>query len=44
MCENDSSNWDKYINQALTSYNVTPNIATAEHYFSLSMEKTPIYH
>ena len=26
----DPGNWDKYINQALTSYRITPNLATAE--------------
>ena len=30
LCEKDLSNWDKYINQVLTSYRVTPNFATAE--------------
>ena len=30
LCEKDPSNWDKYINQVLTSYRVTPNLATAE--------------
>ena len=30
LFEKDPSNWDKYINQGLTSYQVTPNLATAE--------------
>ena len=30
LCEKDPSNWDKYINQVLASYRVTPNLATAE--------------
>ena len=30
LYEKDSSNWDKYINQVLASYRVTPNLATAE--------------
>ena len=30
LCEEDLSNWDKYINQVLASYRVTPNLATAE--------------
>ena len=30
LCEEDPSNWDKYINQVLASYRVTPNLATAE--------------
>ena len=29
-CENDLDNWDKYINQVLASYCVTPHLATAE--------------
>ena len=35
LCEKDPSNWDKYINQVLTSYRVTPNLATAETPFFL---------
>ena len=30
LCENDADNWDKYINQVLASYHVTPHLATAE--------------
>ena len=30
LCKKDPTNWDKYINQVLTSYKVTPNLATAE--------------
>ena len=30
LCKKDPANWDKYINQVLTSYRVTPNPATAE--------------
>ena len=30
ICEKESSNWDKYINQVLASYRVTPNLATVE--------------
>ena len=30
LCQKDPRNWDKYINQVLTSYRVTPNLATAE--------------
>ena len=33
----DPTNWDKYINQVLTSYRVTPNLATPETPFFLSM-------
>ena len=35
LCEKDPSNWDKYLNQVLTSYRVTPNLATAETPFFL---------
>ena len=35
LCKKDLSNWDKYINQALASYRVTPNLATAETPFFL---------
>ena len=31
LCENDPANWDKYINQVLASYSITPNLATALH-------------
>ena len=44
MCEKDPSNWDKYINQVLASYSVTPNLAMTKHHFSSSMEETPTYH
>ena len=30
LCEKDPSNWDKYLNQVLTSYRVTPSLGTAE--------------
>ena len=33
LCEKDPANWDKYINQVLTSYRITPNLATAESPF-----------
>ena len=33
LCENDPANWDKYINQVLASYRITPNLATAESPF-----------
>ena len=35
LCEKDLSNWDKYINQILARYRVTPNLATAESPFFL---------
>ena len=28
LCEKDLLNWDKYINQVLGRYRVTPNLAT----------------
>ena len=33
LCEKDSVNWDKYLNKVLTSYRITPNLATAELQF-----------
>ena len=33
LCEKDPSNWDKYMNQVLASYRVTPNLATPETSF-----------
>ena len=35
LCEKDPANWDKYLNQVLTSYRITPNLATAETPFFL---------
>ena len=35
LCEKDPSNWDKYVNQVLASYRVTPNLITAETPFFL---------
>ena len=35
LCESDPSNWDRYINQVLASYRVTPNLATVETPFFL---------
>ena len=40
LCEKDPSNWDKYIDQALASYRVTPHLATVET--SFFMEETQI--
>ena len=34
-------NWDKYINQALASYRVTPNLAKAETLFFLVYRRDP---
>ena len=41
LCEKDPSNWDKYINQVLPSYRVTPNLATAETPFFLVYGRDP---
>ena len=41
LCEKDPSNWDKYINQVLASYRVTPNLATAETLFFLVYRRVP---
>ena len=41
LYENDLSNWDKYINQVLASYRVTPNLATAETPFFLVHGRDP---
>ena len=41
LCEKDLSNWDKYINQVLSSYRVTPNLATAETPFFLFYGRDP---
>ena len=41
LCEKDPSNWDKYINQVLASYRVTPNLATAETPFFLVYGRDP---
>ena len=37
----DPANWDKYLNQVLSSYNVTPNLATAETPFFLVCGRDP---
>ena len=35
LCKKDPTNWDKYLNQVLASYRVTPNLTTAETLFFL---------
>ena len=40
-CEKDPTNWDKYLNQVLTSYRITPNLATAESPFFLVYSRDP---
>ena len=41
LCEKDPANWDMYLNQVLTSYRITPNIATAEPTFFLVYGRHP---
>ena len=41
LCGNDRANWDKYINQVLASYRITPNLATAESPFFLVYGRDP---
>ena len=41
LCEKDPSNWDKYFNQVLASYRVTPNLATAENTILLGIWQGP---
>ena len=41
LCENDPANWDRYINQVLASYRITPNLATAESPFFLVYGRDP---
>ena len=41
LCEKDPANWDKYINQVLSSYRVTPNITTVETPFFLIYGRDP---
>ena len=41
LCENEPANWDKYINQVLASYRITPNLATAESPFFLVYGRDP---
>ena len=47
LCKKDPANWDKYLNQVLTSYRMTPNLATAELPFFLVYgidPNLPLYH
>ena len=41
LCVKDPDNWDKYINQVLASYCVTPHLATTETPFFLFYHKDP---
>ena len=41
LCKKDPANWDKYLNQVLTSYRITPNLVTAELPFFLIYGRDP---
>ena len=41
LCERDPTNWDKYLNQVLASYTVTPNLAMTESLFFLVYSRDP---
>ena len=41
LCEKDPTSWDKYLNQVLTSYRITPNLSTAESPFFLVYCRDP---
>ena len=40
-CERDPTNWDKYLNQVLASYRITPNLAMTETPFFLVYGRDP---
>ena len=41
LCKKDPTNWDKYLNQVLASYHITPNLATTESPFFLVYGRDP---
>ena len=41
LCEKDPANWDKYLNQVLASYHITPNLTTTESPFLLVYGRDP---
>ena len=41
LCKKDPANWDKYINQVLTSYRITPHQAMAETPIFSSLQQGP---
>ena len=41
LCERDPTNWDKYLNQVLASYRITPNLVMAETPFFLVYGRDP---
>ena len=44
LCEKDPTNWGKYLNQALASYRITPNLTTVESPFFWYMVETLTCH
>ena len=41
LCERDPTNWDKYLNQVLASYWITPNLEMTESPFILVYGRDP---
>ena len=41
FAKKNPANWDKYLNQVLASYRITPNLATAESPFFLVYGRDP---
>ena len=41
LCKKDPANWDKYLNQVLTSYRIMPNLATTESPLFLVYSRDP---
>ena len=41
LCERDPTNWDRYLNQVLASYRITPNLVMAESPFFLVYCRDP---
>ena len=41
LCERDPTNWDKYLNQILASYRITPNLTMTESPFFLVYGRDP---
>ena len=41
FCKKDPANWDKYLNQVLTSYRIMPNLATVGSPFFLVYSRNP---
>ena len=41
LCEKDPTNWDKYLNQVLASYRITPNLVMVESPFFLLYGRDP---